>query len=189
MPEVRGRRQGLTGHKVPKANGGDGDEGIVEALDVVPFFCHHEHKGRDHQVDQDAPHDEDGRTCDLSLPLAGLVGKQVSCGKGLPTSQLRHRAQGAPVDPAGQASPVPTPPLLCHGPSHPLTLCLGLGTYQAHSSPGKELAQPLCTSPEELAQGTDPCQAQWHPEQAIEDTEEAPSWGLGSHIAITCEGE
>jgi hypothetical protein len=93
MAEVRGRRQGLTGHKVPKANGGDGDEGIVEALNVVPFFCHHEHKGRDHQMDQDTPHDEDGCTRDLSLPLAGLVRKQVSCGKGF-LSQLRHRAQG-----------------------------------------------------------------------------------------------
>lgn len=103
MAEVRERRQGLTCHKVPKANGGDGDEGIVETLDVVPFFCHHEHKGRDHQVDQDTPHDEDGRTCNLSLPLAGLVEKQVSCGKGL-------RAQGAPVDPAGQALPVPKLP-------------------------------------------------------------------------------
>lgn len=71
VAEVRGRRQGLTGHKVPKANGGDGDEGIVETFDVVPLFRHHEHKGWDHQVDQDAPHDEDGRARDLSLALVG----------------------------------------------------------------------------------------------------------------------
>jgi hypothetical protein len=60
-----------------------------------------------------------------------------------------------------------------------------LGTYQAHTSPGEELAQPLGSSPEELAQGTDPCQAEWCPKETIEDTEEAPSWGLGSHIAIS----
>lgn len=69
--------------------------------------------------------------------------------------------------------------------SHPVTLYPGFGTYQAHSSPGKKLAQPLGTSPEELAQGADPRQAQWHPEETVEDTEEAPGWGLGSHVAIT----
>lgn len=93
--------------------------------------------------------------------------------------------------PAGTQEPkVPSRPnrtaSICTSTSlHPLTLYLGFETYQAHSSPSKKLAQPLGTSPEELAQGTDPRQAQWHPEQTIEDTEEAPSWGLGSHIAIT----
>lgn len=75
--------------------------------------------------------------------------------------------------------------VICTNTFLPLTLYLGFETYQAHSSPSKKLAQPLGTSPEELAQGTDPCQAQRHPEQTIEDTEEAPSWGLGSHVAIT----
>lgn len=76
-PETRGEEaeprkgggRGLTGHKVAEANGGDGDEGVVEALNVVPLLGHHEHEGRDHQVDQDAPQDEDGRARDLRLPL------------------------------------------------------------------------------------------------------------------------
>lgn len=67
----QGGRAGLTGHEVPKADGGDGDEGVVEALDIVPLFSHHEHKGRDHQVDQDAPHNEDGCARDLRLSLMG----------------------------------------------------------------------------------------------------------------------
>lgn len=66
-----GERAGLTSHKVTEADGGDGNEGVVEALDVVPLLCHHEHEGRDHQVDQDAPYNEDGCARDLRLSLMG----------------------------------------------------------------------------------------------------------------------
>lgn len=72
-----GRRARLTGHKIAEADGGDGDEGVVEALDVVPLLGHHKHEGRDHQVDQHAPHNEDGCARDLRLPLMGWWGDQV----------------------------------------------------------------------------------------------------------------
>lgn len=67
----QGEKARLTGHKVAKADGGDGGEGVVEALDVVPLLGHHEHQGRDHQVDEDTPHNEDGCARDLCLPLMG----------------------------------------------------------------------------------------------------------------------
>lgn len=77
----------LTSHKVTKADGGDGNEGVVEALNVVPLLCHHEHKGWDHQVDQDTPYDEDGRACDLRLPLVGWQGTNQTAAE---TSEIQQ---------------------------------------------------------------------------------------------------
>lgn len=112
------------------------------------------------------------------------MGKRVSRGKGLrdPGWDSEPKVlQQIEQDSRHPCQHLPSRP----GASHPVTLHPGFGTYQAHSSPGKKLAQPLGTSPEELAQGADPRQAQWHPEETVEDTEEAASWGLGSHVAIT----
>lgn len=93
---------GLTSHEVAETDSGDGNERVVEALDVVPLFGHHEHEGRDHQVDQHSPHNEDGRACDLRLPLVG-GGEAKSGNDGdeeVPAGTLRgpgRRPQGRPV--------------------------------------------------------------------------------------------
>lgn len=108
----RGRGAGLTGHKVAEADSGDGDEGVVEALDVVPLLSHHEHEGWDHQVHQDAPHDEDGRARDLSLPLVGWGGgpsqaivETVETQQGTQNAREATRWEASGVPPLAGGSP------------------------------------------------------------------------------------
>lgn len=96
---------GLTGHEVAETDGGDGDEGVVEALDVVPLLCHHEHEGWDHQVDQHAPQDEDGRARDLRLALRGKGRETKSDGggdRGEPSRAPRGPRRQPEVRPVGR---------------------------------------------------------------------------------------
>lgn len=59
----------LTSNKVSKSYGGDSDEREIETFNVVPAFCHHEDKGRNNQVNENSPHNENNCARDLCLPL------------------------------------------------------------------------------------------------------------------------
>lgn len=112
----QGKGGGLTGHEVTEADGGDCDEGVVEALDVVPLLGHHEHKGWDDQVNQDAPQDEDGCAGDLRLPLMGRQetrsdGAKSETQQGHPEGweAARSGPLGTKLRKRGKDAPSPTP--------------------------------------------------------------------------------
>lgn len=67
--EIIHKIQLLTSNKISKSYGGDSDEWEIEAFNVIPSFSHHEDKGRNNQMDQDTPNNENSRACNLGFPL------------------------------------------------------------------------------------------------------------------------
>ena len=73
-----GAQDGVAGHKVAEADGGEGDEGKVDALEERPALPGREKDGAEHDVPGDEDKDgEDGHTllglADLWQGLAGLL--------------------------------------------------------------------------------------------------------------------
>lgn len=67
--EIIHKIQLLTSNKISKSYGGDSDEWEIEAFNVIPSFSYHEDKGRNNQMDQDTPNNENSRACYLGFPL------------------------------------------------------------------------------------------------------------------------
>lgn len=152
--------------QVSEANCCQGDEGEVEAIDIGPSLFNHEHKWGDQQMHQNPPQEEEGCACELSFTLkadierllTSLLAKYPAILHFQLTQKPQSAMDSAQIKTRCQAKRLFTSSLL--------------KAYQSQAPLGQVLAQVLGSAPKELAQFTDPGQAERDAEEPIEDAED-----------------